>query len=162
MAKPIQLDFPARDRQAELRQRLADAPVEHAEAIVDFLELLEVLHREDVFSTLRGLVGAGDHIIAQVSQAAAQPESIRALRNLLALTKILGQIDPELIEAVGRSMPPQFRDRNARRHTPPPSIWRIIKTFWSPPVQRALFAGGLMLAGIGYYMSNKEPPPPKP
>ena len=42
MAKAIQLDFPARDRKAELQQRLAEAPVEHAEAILELMELLEV------------------------------------------------------------------------------------------------------------------------
>lgn len=157
MAKPIQLDFPARDRQAELQKRLAEAPVEHAEAIVDFLELLEVLHREDVLSTLRGLVGAGDDIVGHIAQAAAQPESIRAIRNFLSLSKLFGKLDPELIASIERSITPQLMDRNLRRQTPAPSFFQIARTFWSPPVRRALFATGLVLAGIGYYMAQERP-----
>lgn len=157
MAKPIQLDFPPRNRQAELQQRFAEASSEHAAALIELLELLEVLHQRNVLSTLRGAVGAGDSLISYAAHAAAQPESIRALRNLLALTKILGQIDPELIESVQRSIPPALKDRNERRNTPAPSLWKIAKTFWSPPVRRTLMGVGFVLAGIGYYM-NKETP----
>jgi uncharacterized protein YjgD (DUF1641 family) len=157
MAKPIQLDFPARDRQAELQKRLAEAPVEHAEAILDFLDLLDVLHREDVLSTLRGLVGAGDDLVGHIAKAAAQPESIRAIRNFLSLSKLFGKLDPELIESIERSITPQLTDRNLRRQSPTPSLWKIARTFWSPPVRRALLATGFVLAGIGYYMNHERP-----
>ena len=157
MAKPIQLDFPTRNYETELQQRLAEAPFEHAAAILEFYELLEVLHKQKVLSTLRGAVGAGDDLVAHLAKAAAEPETIRALRNFIALTKIFGQIDPELIEAIQRSIPPQFKDRDLRRQTPPPSLWAIARTLWSPPVRRALFAGGFMLAGTGYYMNKERP-----
>ena len=155
MAKPIQIDFAVRDHEAELRERLAAAPTEHAAAILEFLDLLEVLHKRNVLSTIRGAVGAGDELVGHLAKAAAQPESVRAMRNMLALAKILGSIDPELIEAVQRSIPPQVKDRIARRQTPAPSIWKIVRTFWSPPVRGVLMAFGLMLGGIGYYL-NKE------
>ena len=159
MAKPIQLDFPARDRVAELRQRLAEAPVEHADAILDFLELIEVLHQKNVLSALRGAVAAGDDLVTHLAQAAAQPESITAIRNFLALSKLFGQLDPELIEAIRRSIPAEFSDPGLRRGVPPPSLWKIARTFWSPPVRRSLFAVGIMLAGVGYYMSRERPNP---
>lgn len=155
MAKPIQLDFPARDRSAELQQRLAEAPTEHAEAILDFIELLEVLHRNNVLSTLRGAVGAGDDLIGHIAKFAAQPDSVRAMRNFLALTKLFGQMDPALIDAIQRSIPAQFTDRC--HDSPPPSLWQIARTFWSPPVRRALMATGFVLAGVGYYMSRETP-----
>lgn len=157
MAKPIQLDFPPRNQQAELQQRVANAPIEHAAAILEFYELLEVLHKQKVLATLRGAAGAGDDLVGHLAKAAAQPETIRALRNLIALSKILGQIDPEVFAAIERSIPPAFKDRNLRRQTPPPSLWKIVRTFWSPPVQRVLFAFGLTLAGIGYYMNKDRP-----
>ncbi|HEY1808788.1 MAG TPA: hypothetical protein VGG42_09510, partial [Acidobacteriaceae bacterium] len=110
-----------------------------------------------VLATLRGAVAAGDDLVSHLAKAAAQPETIRAMRNFIALTKIFGQIDPELFEALEHAIPPQFKDRNLRRQTPPPSLWAIARTLWSPPVRRALFAGGLMLAGIGYYMNKERP-----
>ncbi|MGC2639752.1 MAG: hypothetical protein WA294_21390 [Acidobacteriaceae bacterium] len=153
MAKPIQLDFPARDHEAEMRQRLADAPAEHAAAILEFLELLDLLHEQRVLTTLRGAVGAGNDIAGYLAHATAQPESIRALRNAITLAKMLGEIDPELLDAIHRSLP--------KRHGEPggepekvPGLFRIAKTLWSPPVRRALFAGALVLAGIGTYLER--------
>lgn len=157
MAKPIQLDFPPRNAQAELAQRLAEAPAEHAAALLELLELIEVLHRRNVLSTLRGAVGAGDDLVSYVAHAAAQPESIRAMRNFLALSKLFGKLDPELIESIERSIPPHLQDRNERRMTSAPSLWKIGRLFVSAPVRRAFMATGFILAGIGYYM-NKETP----
>jgi len=156
MAKAIQLDLPARDRRAELQKRLAEAPAEHAEAILEFLELLEVLHQQNVLSTIRGAVGAGDSLVTSVSKAMAQPESVRAMRNLIALSRILGRIDPELIHAVEKSM--AVLPGNAQPDGRPriPSLLQIAKLWWSPSVRRSLFAGGLLLAGVGLYLEKRR------
>lgn len=146
MAKAIQLDFPARDRPAELRQRLADGQIEHAEAILEFIELLEVLRKHNVMATLRGAVGARENLITYISEAAAKPESVRGMRNLIALSKILGRIDPELLDAIGDSMAALQRDVRTAR---PPGFLRVARTWWSPPSRRALLAAGLLLGGIG-------------
>lgn len=153
MAKPIQLDFPARDHEAEMRQRLADAPVEHAAAILDFLELLDVLHERRVLSTLRGAAGAGHDIAGYLAHATAQPESIRALRNAITLAKMLAEIDPELLEAIHRSLPKR-RGEPGGEPEKVPGLFRIAKTLGSPPVRRALFAGALVLVGIGTYLER--------
>lgn len=157
MAKPIQLDFPTRDHQLELEHWLKEATVEHAAALIEFIDLIEEMHRHNVLNTLRGAVGAGDNIISTLSSAAAQPEAIRAMRNFIALSKLLGQIDPELIEAVQRSIPPALRDNRLRRGTRPPSLFALARTLWSPPVRRALMATGFILAGIGYYLNKERP-----
>ena len=157
MAKPIQLDFPPRNEKAELQKRLAEAPVEHAAAILEFLELLEAMHRHNVLNTLRGAVGAGDNLIGHISQTASKADYIRGMRNFIGLTKLFAQIDPELIEAIQRSIPAQLRDRHLRRNTPVPSLWKIARTFFSPPVRRALLASGFVLAGVGYYLSKERP-----
>jgi uncharacterized protein YjgD (DUF1641 family) len=156
MAKPIQLDFVVREPEVELQQRLASAQTEHAAAIVDFLELLEVLHRRNVLSTLRGAVGAGDELIGHISEAAAQPESVRGIRNMLAVAKIVGQIDPELIEEMCKSIPPEFMDRSARSRSRAPGIWKTFRLLRSAPFRRVLFAFGLTLAHIGRFMNNEE------
>jgi uncharacterized protein YjgD (DUF1641 family) len=155
MARPIQLDFPARDHQAELQQRLSAAPTEHAAAILEFLELLEVLHQRNVLSTLRGAVGAGDELIGQISKAAAQPDSVRAFRNAIALAGILGQIDPELIETIRKAMTTNSQVRNNADHAAP-GLLKIAKTLWSPPVRRTLFAAGVILAAVGGYLERRQ------
>ena len=157
MAKPIQIDIPTRNRSAELQQRLAEASVEHGDALLELLELIEELHERKVLTTVRGAIGARDSLISFAAQAAAQPESIRAIRNLLAIAKIVGKIDPELIEIVAKSIPPALQDRVARRTAPAPSLWKVARLFWSPPVRRTLMATGLVLAGIGYYLNQEKP-----
>lgn len=146
MAKAIQLDFPARDRQAELRQRLADGQIEHAEAILEFIELLDVLRKHNVLATLRGAAGAGPNLITYISEAAARPESVRGMRNLIALSKILGGIDPELLDAVGKAI---VSLQGSAQNSRPPGFLKIARTLWSPPSRRALLAAGLFLGGIG-------------
>jgi len=41
MARPIPLNLPPRDPRQELRKRLEEAPIEHAEALLDSWELLQ-------------------------------------------------------------------------------------------------------------------------
>jgi uncharacterized protein YjgD (DUF1641 family) len=155
MAKPIQLDFPARDHEAELRQRLSEAPIEHAAAILEFLELLQVLHERNILSTLRGAAGAGDNLIGQLSRAAAQPDSVRAMRNAIALAGIFSQIDPALIETIRKAIAPGSEGRNPSSGETP-GFWKIARTLWSPPVRRTLFAAGIVLAAIGGYLERRH------
>lgn len=157
MAKPIQLDIPTRDHKAELQRRLAEAPAEHAAAILDFLDLLETLHQHNVLSTLRGAVGAGDTLVTHLSNGVSRPESVRAIRNFLALTKLFAQMDPELVESVQQSLPAQLKDRHLRQAEPAPGLWTILRTFFSPRVRRALLATGFVLAGVGAYMNRETP-----
>ncbi len=157
MAKPIQLDIPARNREAENRALLATLPAEHAEALADLLELAEDLRRHNVINTLRGAVGAGGELITYVSQAMAQPETARGMRNLIALSKLLGTINPELIETVRDSLPESWRDPAARdATTKTPGLWRVARTLTSPPARRALMGVGMVLAGVGLYMAREK------
>lgn len=157
MAKPVQLDFPPRNLDAERSRILADLPQKHAEALADLLALAEDLRRHNVINTLRGAVGAGGQLITYLSEAAAQPETARGLRNLIALAKILSSVNPELIEAIQRSMPRSWTDPAARgESTATPSLWKVARTLTSPPVRRALFGAGMVLAGVGVYMSRDK------
>lgn len=156
MAKPIQLDFPPRNLEKERKQLLTDASLEHAEALNDLLDLAETLRRHNVLNTVQGLVGAGGSLTNHLAAAAARPESVRALRNLIALTRILGSLDPELIESVGKAIPPSWKDRNAREEATAPSLWKVGKALVSPGARRALYGAAMVLAGVGIYMSRNR------
>ena len=52
MARPIALELPPRDPRQELRKRLEEAPLQHAEALLDSYELLGKLHEHGVFSRI--------------------------------------------------------------------------------------------------------------
>jgi uncharacterized protein YjgD (DUF1641 family) len=100
MARPISLELPPRDPREELRKRLEQAPVEHAEALLDSYALLQQLHERGVFQLLRGVLGASDKLIETAVDAAKTDESVRAIRNAIVLGKILGSINPEVLEGV--------------------------------------------------------------
>jgi uncharacterized protein YjgD (DUF1641 family) len=98
MAQPIALEIPPRDARRELLTRLENAPAEHAEALLDSWELLQKLHEARVFEVLRGVLSAGDKVVESAVGATETPEAIRALRNAMILGKMLGSINPELMQ----------------------------------------------------------------
>jgi uncharacterized protein YjgD (DUF1641 family) len=99
MAQPISSIPPhqngiAADR--HLRQALDD----HADAIRSGLELLQLLHDRGVLDLLRGLVGAGDQLVDTLTAAVDNPESLRAIRNFLLLTKLFASIPPDVLNSL--------------------------------------------------------------
>lgn len=115
MAQPISLDITTHPHQLELLERLGRAPQDHAAALLAGLDLLQLLHDQGVLDVLRGAVGAGGKLSEKLSSAADSTESIRALRNLFLMGKMLSSIDPETMghivaaveETIGPNVPPQ-------------------------------------------------------
>jgi uncharacterized protein YjgD (DUF1641 family) len=100
MARPISLQLPPRDPREELHKRLEQAPVAHAEALLDSYELLQQLHDHGVFELLRGALSASDDLIETAVEAAKSPASIRAMRNVMILGRILASINPDVLQGV--------------------------------------------------------------
>lgn len=100
MARPIALDLAPRDPRLELRRRLDEAPVEYAEALLDSYELLQQLHNHGVFDLLRGALGASDKLVESAAGAAKSEDSVRAIRNAIILGKVLGKINPDVLQCV--------------------------------------------------------------
>ena len=100
MARPITLELAPGDPREELRKRLEQAPVTHAEALLDSYELLQQLHDHGVFELLRGALGASDKLIETAVDAAKSDESIRAIRNAIILGKVLAAINPEVLQCI--------------------------------------------------------------
>jgi uncharacterized protein YjgD (DUF1641 family) len=100
MARPIALRLPPRDPREELQKRLEQAPVAHAEALLDSYELLQQLHDHGLLELLRGALSASDHLIETAVDAARSNESIRGIRNAIILGKIFASINPDVLEGV--------------------------------------------------------------
>jgi uncharacterized protein YjgD (DUF1641 family) len=115
MAQPISLDITTHPHQVGMIDRIRRAPEEHADALLAGLELLQLLHDQGILDILRGAIGAGGKISERLSSAADSTESIRALRNLFLIGKMLSSIDPENMrhiaaaveETFGPNAPPQ-------------------------------------------------------
>jgi len=126
MANPIAFTPKNVDPKLELQRRLAAAPNEHAEALLVAYDLIDEAHRQGILDALHGAIGARDTILSILARYSAQPISVNALRNLLALGKLLGTLDPEILARFSNEAG-AAAERHARE-TQPPSLWQIFKS----------------------------------
>lgn len=119
MAKPIPMEIPPRDARAELLSRLENAPAEHAEALLAGYEVLQGLHDSGTLELLRGLLGSGDRVLQTAVDATRASGSVRIIRNLLSLTKMLGEFDPDLLEGFVRALPEAMKSAQAKAQDSP-------------------------------------------
>jgi uncharacterized protein YjgD (DUF1641 family) len=136
MANPISFVPKAVDPKLELQRRLSAAPTEHAEAPPVAFDLLEEAHRQGVLDAIHGAIGAKDTIIASLAAYSADPQSINAIRNLLALGKILGTLDPGPLSRVSKAMSEAAEEHKAEKE--PPSFWQLFKRMRAPEARRGL------------------------
>ncbi|MGH7836471.1 MAG: DUF1641 domain-containing protein, partial [Candidatus Binataceae bacterium] len=119
--------------------RLDRAPLEHAEALLDWLEVLQGLHDRGVFEFARGALGAGGELTQMAVEAAKSPESVRAIRNILILGKTLAAFDPAALESFAQALP-QAAAQTKAQDTAPPSLWSLLKQFGNKDVRRGIAA----------------------
>lgn len=154
MAPPIPLDIPPRDPRAELQARLDRAPLEHAEALLDWLEVLQALHDRGVFDFARGALGAGDQLTQMAAEAAKSPEAVRGIRNILILVKTLAGIDPAMLENFAKALPQATAQSNAQAAASSPSLWALLKQFGNKDVRRGIAAANRLLEAWGKSLSQ--------
>jgi uncharacterized protein YjgD (DUF1641 family) len=139
MANPI-TELPRKvDPRQELERRLAAAPMQHAEAILVALDLLEEAHSQGLLDMLLGAVGSKDAIFGKLAEYAREPLSTQALRNLLILGKLLGSIDPNELRRV--TAPATEKE--------PPSLWQIFRQVRSKDGRRGLGIAATLLSSLG-------------
>jgi uncharacterized protein YjgD (DUF1641 family) len=150
MAKPVAVFPKLRSEREELLAKLSEAPVEHAAALLDLYEVAQVLHEHGTLDLLRGLVGASDDIIGRLAAGMSKPESIRALRNLVEVTKLLALIDPVAMQRT-IDQGGKFLASEQLANDEPPGLWAIFRRMTSRDGRRALafFAEALNVVGRG-------------
>ena len=137
MAQPIPLEAPPRDLSKERAERLEAARLKHAEALLEAYELIEQLHTSRTLELLRGALGARGELAETLARTAGTPEGANGLRNLILLAKMLGSIDPRVMESyvaavIGTvSRPPAVADD-------PPGILTVLNQLRRREVRRAL------------------------
>jgi uncharacterized protein YjgD (DUF1641 family) len=158
MARPIPLEITKRDPREELRIRLQQAPVDHAEAVLAAFEVLQGLHEQGVLELLRGVLGGGDKILEIIVEATKTPEAVRGIRNLLIMTKILGTVEPELLEKFAQAVPDALEGVTKAQITEPPGFWGIVKIFRSENLRRGLAVVNNLLEAWGRNFSTLKTP----
>jgi uncharacterized protein YjgD (DUF1641 family) len=153
VAQPIPSNLPPRDPRIELQAKLQAAPAEHAEALLAAYQVLQGLHDSGVFDLMRGALGSRDKVLDVAVQAAGSPNSIRALRNLLLLTNMLGSIEPEVLQTFTQAGPEAIR--RMVRQPERLGLWTLIKDFlWNPDFRHGLAAMNTMLEVLGKSLSG--------
>jgi uncharacterized protein YjgD (DUF1641 family) len=137
MAQPIRSYTPHRNEQEELRTKVENAPVQHGNALLAAYQLLQDAQDHGVLDILRGAIGAGDAIVDKVSEFANTPESVRAMRNFLALSRVFANLDPEKVDAVANAI----TEDQCRKNAPgcePPSLLKSLQRINSRNSRRTL------------------------
>jgi uncharacterized protein YjgD (DUF1641 family) len=101
MATPIPLEIAPRDPREELRARLENAPLDHAEALLATYEVLQGLHDKGMLDFLRGAIGSSEQTLTMLVDATKSPEAVRGIRNAVLLAKLLSAVDPEMLRGKG-------------------------------------------------------------
>jgi uncharacterized protein YjgD (DUF1641 family) len=136
MARPIGLDVMPRDPREELRKKLEEAPEQHAEALLEVYELLQQLHDSGVLRLLRGAVSSGGMIVDTAIGAANSEEGIRGLRNAIILGKMLGSINPDLLQGLAVAMTETLGCR--KPIVEPPGLLKLFAEFRQPELRRSM------------------------
>jgi uncharacterized protein YjgD (DUF1641 family) len=148
MARPIPLELPPRDPRQELSKRLEQAPLQHAEALLDGYDLLQELHESGVLQLLRGVASASDKLIESAVDATKQEESIRAIRNAILLGKMLGSIDPEVLKSISIAVSETLgRPRQPAKE--PPGMLSLIGEFRNKELRRSVALINRFLRSLG-------------
>lgn len=148
MAQPISLEMPPRDARVELRKRLDEAPLEYAEALLDSYELLQQLHKHGVFDLLRGALCATDKLVESVADAVKSDESVRAIRNAIILSKMLGSIDPDMLQSVATAAGETFGGC-AKPIVEPPGLFSLLNQLRHKEMRRSIALISCFLETLG-------------
>jgi uncharacterized protein YjgD (DUF1641 family) len=145
MAKPIPLELAPRDPREELRKRMEQAPAAHAEALLDSYELLQQLHDHGVFELLRGALGASDKLIETAVDAAKSDESVR---NAIILGKVLGSINPDVLQGVAVAVG-ETLGCYEKPIIEPPGLFSLLSQFRHKELRRSMALVNKFLEALG-------------
>lgn len=147
MANPITYTPQPVDPQQELMRRVEAAPREHAEALLVAWDTLQTAHDQGVLDLLQGLMGGRDAIAGKLASAAAMPEVINGIRNLIALGRIASALDPEVLHRLAKAMDQGLQ--GPQPDGPTPSLFRIMRQATSPAGKRGLSFAVQLLVALG-------------
>ncbi|HZC43168.1 MAG TPA: hypothetical protein VE195_03275 [Acidobacteriaceae bacterium] len=155
MAQPIRNFTPQRNEREELRAKVENAPVQHAQALLAAYQLLQEAQDHGLLDILRGAIGSGDTIVGKASEIANTPEAVRAMRNFLALSRVFANLDPEKVDAIANAI----TENQCRKTAPgcePPSILKSLQRMNNRNSRRTLATIAAVTDALG-----KEPELPK-
>jgi len=157
MAKPIPLEIAPRDARKELLERLENAPAEHAAALLDAYEVLQQMHDAGVFEVLRGVLSAHDKVVETAVSASQTIEAIHGLRNAIILGKMLGSINPELMQCYATAVAETLGSER-KPVIEPPGLLELLGQFRKKELRRSVALINRFLESLGNQLKSKGIP----
>jgi uncharacterized protein YjgD (DUF1641 family) len=154
MAQPISLEAPPRDRRQELLARLDQVQPDRAEAILETLDLLQLLHDRGVLELLRGAVSAGGKLTEHAAAAADSQPAVTALRNLIIMSKMLASIEPKMMQHIATAVDETIGSQRSPQAQDPPRLFTIFGRFKHHYLRRTLDLASTFIAALGRQLSS--------
>jgi uncharacterized protein YjgD (DUF1641 family) len=149
VAPPLKFTPKPLELRSALEVELAGAPAEHAEALVNLYRLLREAQDHGWLDAARGAIAGTDTAVTQLAKYANTQEGITMMRNLVSMAKILGAIDPEVLQGLSSAV---ASGQVARQR---PSLWKVFRLALTPEViTGAVFALG-MVAALGKALNKR-------
>ena len=153
MARAIGWEPAARDAREELRRKLEQAPEQHAEALLESYELLQQLHDSGVIRLLRGALGSGGLLLETAVSAVNSEEGIRGLRNAIILGKMLGSINPDLLQGFAVAMTETLGCQKLIPESP--GLFKLFAEFRQPELRRSMALINKFLETLGSELKTR-------
>ena len=152
MAEPIEhkVQYDARE---SLIRKLREAPEIHSEAILDAYEILQLLRDKGILEIAKGLLGSGEKVMDIFSTTLGSDQSVTLLRNLVILTKILGGINPKMLEDVQSVL---MQQANQEASAKPPGIFHSLRGIFSSDSLRFIGTISRVFESIGRSLSSNQ------
>jgi uncharacterized protein YjgD (DUF1641 family) len=166
MAHPITFKPAPVDPRKELMERVANAPREHADALLTAWELLQTAHDQGILDLAKGLIGGKDIITKKIAESANLPESVSAIRNGMALARVLASFDPDMLQRMAKALDEAAHEKlvaenEAAKHgsasvgyrneekSKAPSLWSLLKSATSKDARRGMAFGLTVVSALG-------------
>jgi len=150
MAEPIEIPPPKPNPREELYHKLEKAPQEHAEALLDAYAILQLLRDKGLLEIAKGALGSGEKLLWVLTQTLDSDEAITAFRNLVVLTKILGGLNPEVLEDLEHTLLVSVNEAKSQK---PPGLFKIFSRFRNKESRRALNTIAAVMESFGKKLS---------
>ncbi|MED1663834.1 DUF1641 domain-containing protein [Brevibacillus laterosporus] len=161
MAKPItKIAEPPVTKEEDQELHLTQLKEEiamHAESIRQSVKLLDELHQAGVLETMQSMVQSKEKMAGIAVKQLVKPNVTKSINNVMALTEVLAQIEPEMTKKLVSSLTHGLQKaEEAIAKESKIGMFDLFRALQDPDINRAISFGLHMLKGIGENLGEQE------
>jgi uncharacterized protein YjgD (DUF1641 family) len=142
-------------------QEIEDALINHKDAILEVLQIVQHMQDKGILAMLRGLFGQGEAVLDVLVKKMNHPETTNFIKNILLMAGTLGTIDVKQLEPIilkvnsGIARMAEKRDvyENENEQT---GYFDLIRSIKDPDVNRSITMLLTFLKGMGQDTAHNE------